>query len=72
VKRDGEGCVVKMKSKKGIKGRFKLTGTGKLMRNKSGLRHILTKKSSKRKRHLKKQAVMSKAVAGKYKRLACV
>jgi len=64
--------VVKMKSKKGIRGRFKLTGTGKLMRNKQGRRHILTKKSPKRKRHLKKQSAMSAAFASKYKRLACI
>lgn len=62
----------KMKTKKAIKKRFKLTGTGKLMRTKQGRRHILTKKTSKRKRHLKKQIAMSEAFASKYKRLACV
>jgi len=61
-----------MKTKKAIKKRFKLTGTGKLMRTKQGRRHILTKKTSKRKRHLKKQIAMSEAFANKYKRLACV
>ena len=62
----------KMKTKKAIKKRFKVTGTGKLMRCKQGRRHILTKKTSKRKRHLKKQTVMSESFASKYKRLACV
>ncbi|NGX51574.1 MAG: 50S ribosomal protein L35 [Chlamydiae bacterium] len=61
-----------MKTKKAIRKRFKVTGTGKLMRCKQGRRHILTKKSSKRKRHLKKQTVMDQSLASKYKRLACV
>ena len=62
----------KMKTKKAIKKRFKITGTGKLMRFKQGKRHILTKKSSKRKRQLGKQAVTSESFAKKYKRLACM
>ena len=62
----------KIKTKKAIKSRFKKTGTGKLMRTKQGKRHILTKKSSKRKRHLGKQVVMSESYAQKYKRLACL
>jgi len=41
-----------MKTKKAIRKRFKKTGTGKLMRTKQGRRHILTKKTSKRKRQL--------------------
>lgn len=60
----------KVKTKKSIKKRFKLTGTGKLMRCKQGRRHILTKKTSKRKRHLKKAVAMSPAFAQTYKRLA--
>ena len=42
----------KMKTNKAMKSRFKVTGTGKLMRHKQGRRHILTKKSSKKKREL--------------------
>jgi len=44
----------KMKSKSGAKKRFRKTGTGKIRRNKMNRRHILTKKSTKRKRHLRK------------------
>ena len=62
----------KMKTKKAIRNRFKITGTGKLMRTKQGKRHILTKKTSKRKRHLGKQTVMDESYAKKYKRLACM
>ncbi len=42
----------KMKSKSGAKKRFKLTGTGKIKRKHAYKSHILTKKSTKRKRNL--------------------
>ena len=38
--------------------RFKKTGTGKIMRNKAYKSHILTKKSQKRKRNLRKATVL--------------
>jgi large subunit ribosomal protein L35 len=43
----------KMKSHKGAQKRIKRTATGKLMYQKRNKRHILTKKSSKRKRQLR-------------------
>ncbi len=43
----------KMKSHSGAKKRFKLTATGKVKRSKAGKNHILTKKTSKRKRGLR-------------------
>lgn len=51
----------KMKSNSGAKKRFKVTGTGKIMRKKAYTSHILTKKSQKRKRNLRKQTVVDKA-----------
>jgi large subunit ribosomal protein L35 len=51
----------KMKSHRGAMKRFKLTGTGKLKRNKTNKRHILTKKSAKRKRGLRKATLASSA-----------
>ncbi len=42
----------KMKSKSGAKKRFKLTGSGKIKRKHAYKSHILTKKSTKRKRNL--------------------
>ena len=48
----------KMKTKRSAAKRFKVTGTGKLMRNKAYKRHILAKKSTKRKRNLRKAAVV--------------
>ena len=47
----------KMKTTKAAAKRFKKTGTGLLKRNKAYKRHILTKKSQKRKRNLRKAAI---------------
>ena len=44
----------KMKTSRAAAKRFKLTGTGKLKRNKAYNRHILTKKTTKTKRNLRK------------------
>ncbi len=49
----------KMKSHSGGKKRVKLTGTGKLKRSKAYTSHILTKKSQKRKRKLRKAGEVS-------------
>ena len=62
----------KMKTKKAVKKRFKLTGTGKLVRSRPAKRHILTKKSAKRKRKLKTNALVSKGQLKTYKHLMCV
>lgn len=43
-----------MKTSRSAAKRFKLTGTGKLKRNKAYKRHILTKKTAKNKRNLRK------------------
>ena len=43
----------KMKTHKGAAKRFSVTGTGKVKRNKAFKSHILTKKTSKRKRNLR-------------------
>lgn len=48
----------KMKTRKAVKARFKVTGTGKLMRKSPGRRHMLTKKSANRKRHLAKDKLV--------------
>lgn len=62
----------KMKTKKAVTARFKLTGTGKLKRGRPGKRHILTKKSSKRKRHLSSPALVDDGHLKTLKRLMCV
>lgn len=48
----------KMKTNRAAAKRFKLTGTGKLKRNKAYKRHILTKKTTKTKRNLRKAALV--------------
>ena len=47
----------KMKTSKSAAKRFKVTGTGKLKRAKAYKSHILTKKSTKRKRNLRQVAI---------------
>lgn len=51
----------KLKTHKGAAKRFRLTASGKVKRGHSHARHILTKKDSKRKRHLDKDVIMSAA-----------
>ncbi|PCH85111.1 MAG: 50S ribosomal protein L35 [Piscirickettsiaceae bacterium] len=48
----------KMKSNSGAAKRFKKTGTGAFKCKHAHLRHILTKKSTKRKRHLRKATLI--------------
>lgn len=51
----------KLKTHSSSKKRFKITGTGKVKRNKAYKSHILTKKSAKRKRNLRKSTIASTA-----------
>ena len=51
----------KMKSHRGAMKRFKVTGSGKVARHKAYKSHILTKKSTKRKRGLRKSTVLTGA-----------
>ncbi len=48
----------KMKTHRGAAKRFKRTGTGKIVRASANKQHILTKKASKRKRKLRKSALV--------------
>jgi len=48
----------KMKTHKGAAKRFRVTGTGKVRRLKAFKSHILTKKSPKRKRNLRRAAIV--------------
>lgn len=59
----------KMKSKRGAAKRFKLTGSGKIKRFHAFSSHILTKKSRKRKRNLRKSGLVSQADLRKTKEL---
>ena len=53
----------KLKTHKGASKRFKVTGTGKILRHQAFARHILTKKAANRKRHLSKGVVVTDADA---------
>lgn len=51
----------KVKTRKGAAKRFRLTASGKIKRSKMNKRHILTKKSPSRKRHLRKDTLVHDA-----------
>lgn len=53
----------KQKTHKGVAKRFKVTGGGKVVRHQSMHSHILTSKTTKRKRNLRKAVVTSPAFA---------
>lgn len=59
----------KMKTRRAAAKRFKKTGTGKLKRRKAYHSHILTKKSPKRKRHLRKGTLVAPADVKRIKRM---
>lgn len=51
----------KLKSNRGARKRFRVTANGKFIRNHANKSHILTKKTRKRKRNLRKSEVVSSA-----------
>ena len=59
----------KMKTHRGAAKRFKVTGSGKLMRRQVGMNHILEKKPSTRTRRLKRDVVLSGGDERQAKRL---
>ena len=59
----------KMKTSRAAAKRFKVSGTGKLIRNKAYKSHILEKKSQKRKRNLRKAALVNAAEYARVKRM---
>jgi len=57
----------KMKTKKSAAKRYKITGSGKVSYTKGGNSHFGVRKSSKRKRRLRKSTVISKAMSRRTK-----
>jgi large subunit ribosomal protein L35 len=49
-----------LKTRKSVAKRFKVTGTGRVKRRSAGMRHLLSSKSSKRRRKLGKGAMLDK------------
>jgi large subunit ribosomal protein L35 len=58
----------KMKSRRRALKSYKVTGTGKIKRRKAFRSHILTSKTTKRKRHLRKPGLVSETEAYKVRR----
>jgi large subunit ribosomal protein L35 len=63
------GTMPKMKTHSGAKKRFRLTGTGKVMREQAGGRHLLEHKSSKKMRSIANDVQLNKPQAKKIKKL---
>ncbi len=59
----------KLKSHRGVRRRFKITGTGKLMRLRAGRRHLMTGKPSKRTRAMRRSIPVDSANQDKLRRL---
>ena len=59
----------KMKTRKAAAKRYWVTGTGKIRFKKQGLRHILTKKTTKRKRNLRATGILADMEAKKAKQM---
>ncbi len=59
----------KVKTKSGVKKRFKVTGSGKLKRKHAYKSHILTKKSTKRKRNLTQTGMVHQADTKRVKKM---
>jgi large subunit ribosomal protein L35 len=59
----------KIKTNRGAAKRFRKTGSGRIRRNKAFTSHILTKKSTKRKRDLRQGTLVAKADANNIDRL---
>ena len=59
----------KLKTRRAVAKRFKVTGSGKLKRSKAYKGHILTKKTTKRKRNLRQATIVGKADESRMKRM---
>lgn len=59
----------KLKTKKAVAKRISVTGTGKLKKTKANKQHILTKKSPKRKRNLRKSDLVDSTNLKQMKRV---
>ena len=58
----------KAKTNKSVAKRFRVTGTGKIKRNKANKRHLLAGRTSKRKRQLRRSEILPATITDKYLR----
>ena len=59
----------KLKTNRGARKRFRVTGTGKVKRSHAFMNHIMTKQTTKRKRNLRKSVVVDAADARRVHRM---
>ena len=59
----------KLKTNRGARKRFRVSGTGKLRRSHAGMNHILTKKTKKRKRKLRKNGLVESSDVRRVQRM---
>jgi large subunit ribosomal protein L35 len=62
----------KMKTHSSAKKRFKVTGTGKVKRNRARLRHIASTKTKKQKRHLRHGVIVDSSEHARIERLLVI
>ncbi len=62
--------IARSKTRKSVAKRFKVTATGKVVRNKASRRHLLASKSANKKRHMAKAVVVHDTVVDRIK--ACL
>ena len=58
----------KAKTNKSVAKRFRVTGTGKIKRNKANKRHLLAGRTTKRKRQLRRSEILPATITDKYLR----
>jgi len=63
------GHMPKIKTNRGAAKRFKVTGSGKVVRSRAYSSHILTSKTTKRKRRLRKSALVHSTNVGHVRKL---
>ncbi|MFM8982223.1 MAG: 50S ribosomal protein L35 [Spartobacteria bacterium] len=59
--------IARSKTRKSVAKRFKVTASGKVVRNKASRRHLLASKSAKKKRHMAKAVVVHDTVVDRIK-----
>lgn len=59
--------IARSKTRKAVAKRFKITGTGKVLRQHASRRHLLSSKSAKRKRQLSKAGLVDKTDVARIK-----
>ena len=65
-------AMPKMKTHSGAKKRFKVTGSGKVKRNRARMRHLMRKKTTKAKRHLRGGVIVDRTEHARIERMLAI